>query len=234
MLTTIGKTAFYNCRSLNKIYCYADGEIEGAVNFLAVTSVGNSAFRGCKSMTAFNAPALVTIDEYGFYDCWDMQSITVPSLENVKMYGLGNCYSLSSLNLPAIKNISNRALSYPRDLALLRLGPNLQFIGDEVFYTINNQTVNGISVTINENQLELYFEGTDLTSSKPNIQIKAFGYQYQNSGQTATYYIPFKFKKIYVPSSALEDYKSKLKARIKVDGADGEYSYWDAGLVEGI
>ncbi len=232
-LTTIGNYAFRNCYALNLIWNRtSDNQIVGAN--INASSIGKYAFASCRGITEVKAPGLVTIDEYGFYDCRSIQSITAPSLENIKMYGLGNCYSLASLELPAIKNISNRALSYPRDLALLRLGPNLQFIGDEVFYTINNQTVNGISVTINENQLELYFEGTDLTSSKPNIQIKAFGYQYQNSGQTATYYIPFKFKKIYVPSSALEDYKSKLKARIKVDGADGEYSYWDAGLVEGI
>ena len=231
MLTTIGKAAFYNCRSLNKIYCYADGEIEGAVNFLAVTSVGNSAFRGCKSMTAFNAPALVTIDEYGFYDCWDMQSITVPSLENVKMYGLGNCYSLSSLNLPAIKSLSNRAMAYPRDLAELHLGPNLEFIGDELFYTLNNQTVSGVSVPINQNKLELYFEGTTVTSTRPSIQNKAFDYQTDRSSIAATYYVPFKFKKIYVPSSKLEDYKAKL--RTYTGNSSTYYNYGDEGFVEG-
>ncbi len=228
-LTNIGNHAFRNCYALNLIWNRtSDNQIVGAN--INASSIGKYAFASCRGIMEVKAPGLVTIDEYGFYDCRSIQSITAPSLENIKMYGLGNCYSLASLELPAIKNISSRALSYPRDLALLRLGPNLQFIGDEVFYTINNQTVNGISVTINENQLELYFEGTDLTSSKPNIQPKAFGYQYQNSGQTATYYIPFKFKKIYVPSSALEDYKSKLK----VDIANGQYSYWDAGLVEGI
>ena len=69
----------------------------------SVTSIGNSAFRSCSSLTAVTIPASVTeIDSYAFSWCSQLTAVTIP--EGVATIGnsaFEYCSSLTVVNIPA-------------------------------------------------------------------------------------------------------------------------------------
>ena len=67
-VTSIGKRAFYGCKSLISIALPE-----------TVTSIGERAFYGCESLASIVLPETVTfIDEYAFYGCDSLASIALP------------------------------------------------------------------------------------------------------------------------------------------------------------
>jgi hypothetical protein len=87
-VSTIGVTAFYECRNLRSI-TIGDG----------VTSIGKEAFHGCNSLTGITIPDSVTsIGDYAFVHCTILSSITIPAAVAVIRNGVfDNCTSLTKL-----------------------------------------------------------------------------------------------------------------------------------------
>ena len=133
-VTSIGERAFSVCSSLtsvfveegNTIYDSRDNcnaIIETATNTLiagcqntvipnSVTSIGNSAFNSCSSLTSVTIPNSVTsIGSYAFYRCSSLTSVTignsVTSIEEGAFFG---CSSLTSITIPnSVTSIGNSA-----------------------------------------------------------------------------------------------------------------------------
>ncbi len=126
-VTSIGYDAFYGCSSLasivvdnnNSEYSSADGILynknktkllfcpkgKKTANSIpsSVTSIENSAFSGCSSLTSITIPSSVTsIINYMFSGCSSLTSITIPdgvtSIENSAFSG---CNSLKSIKIPS-------------------------------------------------------------------------------------------------------------------------------------
>ena len=134
-VTSIGEDAFGGCsltsiivESGNTVYDSRDNcnaIIETATNTLiagcqntiipnTVTSIGNSAFEECSSLTSIEIPSGVTsIGGYAFSYCDNLTSIELPS--GVTSIGYGafyNCSSLTSIELPSgVTSIGNGAFS---------------------------------------------------------------------------------------------------------------------------
>ena len=68
----------------------------------SVTSVGNSAFEDCISLTSITIPNSVTsIAGYAFYNCISLTSITIPnSVTSIGMCAFRHCRSLTSITIP--------------------------------------------------------------------------------------------------------------------------------------
>lgn len=80
----------------------------------SVTSIGSSAFFGCRSLTSITIPEGVTsIGSIAFYDCSSLTTITITknsqltSIEETTFY---NCSSLTAINIPeGVTSIGNSA-----------------------------------------------------------------------------------------------------------------------------
>ena len=87
----------------------------------SVTSIGDSAFRGCSSLTNIEISAGVTsIGSYAFYNCSSLTSIEIPAgVTSIGSYAFYNCSSLTNIEIPAgVTSIGYEAFYYCRSLTI--------------------------------------------------------------------------------------------------------------------
>ena len=128
-VTNIGEDAFYKCTGLTSIYYTGDVagwcEISGLDKLMSssrtlyiggnkiegeliipdgVTSIGNSAFRGCSGLTSITIPDSVTsIGNSAFSGCSGLTSITIPdSVTRIGESAFYGCSSLESITIPFV------------------------------------------------------------------------------------------------------------------------------------
>ena len=136
-VTSIGKYAFSGCSSLTAITVDESNPIYSSENNVLlskkyksliragvglekydipswVTSIGNSAFKGCRSLASINIPSSVTsIGEYAFRGCSSLTSINIPSsVTSIGNEAFSDCRSLTSINIPSsVTSIGKYAFS---------------------------------------------------------------------------------------------------------------------------
>ena len=127
-LTSIGFRAFLGCSSLeafngdgNEYYTINDNRallVDGGKTLLAyaigntatsytipegVTSIGDSAFYDCSSLTSVSLPNTLSVIDYSAFDrCRNLTSIIIPEgVTSIGRYAFSNCSSLTSVSLPS-------------------------------------------------------------------------------------------------------------------------------------
>ena len=153
-------------------WCKNREDIINVVVTSGVTSIGESAFYGCNSLTSITIPEGVTSIESGaFYWCSGLTSITIP--ESVKSIGdsaFSGCSSLTSVKIPesvtsigwatfyscsglasitlpeGVTSIGNSAFSGCSSLTSVRIPESVTSIGNHAFYDCRSLT----SITIPE------------------------------------------------------------------------------------
>ena len=162
-LQSIGGGAFTGCTSLRSVICNQFYKVIGQMLLSAdgtkviaywgknrevtipegVQSIGDSAFRGCSSLTSLTLPSsLQSIGDSAFEYCNSLTFLTLPSsLQSIGNGAFWNCSFLTFLTLPSsLQSIGDRAFCGCKSLSSLTLPSSLQSIGDWAFEFCNSLT----------------------------------------------------------------------------------------------
>lgn len=108
-------------------HTYTDGKIEHTIAISGLTSIDNSAFRNCSSLTSVTIGNSVTsIGGYAFTSCSSLMSITIPdSVTSIDYRVFFNCSSLTSVTIGnGVTSIGDSAFSQCSGLTQLILLPS--------------------------------------------------------------------------------------------------------------
>ena len=108
-------------KSIRAIIAYPAGKIARTYTIpSSVTSIGNDAFAGCRSLASITIPSSVTsIGDYAFSYCDSLTSITIPSsVTSIGSHAFARCSSLTSITIPSsVTSIVDYAFSYCSNLS---------------------------------------------------------------------------------------------------------------------
>ena len=133
----------------------------------AVTTIGDSAFSGCDSLTSITIPdSVTTIGDWAFGYCYGLTSITIPdSVTTIGDYAFKECDSLTSVTIPdSVTTIGDGAFWDCTSLTSITIPDSVTTIGDDVFSCCNSLT----SVTIGDSVTTIgdyaFYDCSSLTS----------------------------------------------------------------------
>ena len=109
-VTSIGKSAFYECENMTSVslpngidsisygsFCFCKSLTEIWIPD-SVTSIGSSAFAYCSNLNSISLPeGLVLIDSFAFDNCKNLKRISIPaSIREIDQWAFCRCYSLDT------------------------------------------------------------------------------------------------------------------------------------------
>ncbi len=131
----------YNQDVFGAAYYDADNVYELGIGHIHfdnnVTSIGNSAFYACTSLTSVTIPSSVTsIEERAFYNCYRLPSVTIPnSVTSIGKEAFRLCSGLISITIPnSVTSIGERAFMQCQGLPSVTIPSSVTSIGKEAFY----------------------------------------------------------------------------------------------------
>ena len=101
-----------------------------------VSSIGDSAFQKCYSLTSVVIPASVSsIGTYAFQYCYSLTNIVIPeSISSIGIYAFANCVSLTNIVIPEnVSSIGNYAFRYCYSLTSVVIPASVSSIGTYAF-----------------------------------------------------------------------------------------------------
>ena len=120
---------------------YYDGfPIETLIGPKTLLSIGNDAFRNCKSLTSIILPAATSIEYGAFSDCTSLTSMSLPVATALGDYAFSYCTSLTSVSLPAATAIGSSAFHDCTSLTSISLPAATSIGGYETFFNCYSLT----------------------------------------------------------------------------------------------
>ena len=153
-VTSIGDSAFSNCKSLTSVTIPN-----------SITSIGDSAFFNCTSLTSITIPNSVTsIENSAFSNCKSLTSVTIPDgVTSIGSFVFYNCTSLTSVTIPdSVTSIGTHAFEDCKNLKnIIVFNPNCKFgsyiVNKSVkIYGFANSTANKYANSNGNEFIEIY------------------------------------------------------------------------------
>jgi len=249
-VTSIGYGVFFGCSSLSSIKVDEDNTkydsrdncnaiietesntlIAGCQNTIipeGVTSIGNSAFNGCSSLTSITIPEGVTfIGEGAFSGCSSLSSINIPeSVTSIDNGAFSGCSSLSSINIPkSVTSIGGWAFSGCSSLTSINIPEGVTSIGYMAFSGCSSLSSIYIPSSVTSIDHFAFSDCSSLLSvysyatTPAELGTQVFGYA------DAIIYIPKRTQKIYKAVWGLY-YFVEMLASFEYDSNYGEVKIW--------
>ncbi len=146
----------------------------------SVTSIGESAFSGCSSLTSINIPNSVTsIGKCAFYNCSSLTSITIPdSVTEIGSWAFYRCYSLTSITIPnSVTSIGEYAFCGCSSLISITIPNSVKSIGNSAFNRCSNLTSITIPESVTSIGEEAFEDCSSLTSITIPNSVTSIGYE---------------------------------------------------------
>ena len=102
----------------------------------SVTSIGDGAFKYCRTLTSITIPNSVTsISDWAFYECTHLTSITIPnSVVSIGKNAFNGCTKLTGVTIPnSVTSIGDYAFSYCESIKSITIPKSVKSIGTDVF-----------------------------------------------------------------------------------------------------
>ena len=153
--TTIGESAFEECRELTSIvipncvtfidrwvfwYCF---NLTSCTMSSAVTNIGNAAFGICSGLTSIEIPSgMTSISNDTFKGCSGLTSINIPSgVTSIGDYAFSGCSGAISVNIPnSVTSIGKDGFAGCYSLTSIEIPSGVTSIGDSAFYYCDSLT----------------------------------------------------------------------------------------------
>lgn len=190
----ISDHAFENCADLVSIKLPS-----------SITHIGYLAFKGCKNLKSVTLPSkLKTISYKAFEGCINLTDITIPSsVTKIESYAFNGCVRLKEITIPSsITSIEDKTFNKCFRLEKVVIPNSVTSIGKYAF--ANCPHLSNIAIPYSVTDIgEGAFSGF-------NVEEITLPYGIKNISEK-TFEYTSKLKRIYVPMSQLEYYKSKFK-----------------------
>ena len=174
-------------------------------NTYSVTSIGDDAFINCSHLASITLPEGVTTIGYGaFYDCSSLTSITLPEgVTSIGNHAFYWCSSLTSITLPeGVTEIGSSAFYGCSSLTSITIPEGVTTIYSNAFYGCKNLASIVLPKSIRYVSGEAFANCPELLNvycnaeSVPSTEADAFDGSYPE------------YATLYVPASAIENYKT--------------------------
>ena len=161
-VTSIGKEALRNCKALTSIEVASDNEYYSSLDGVlfnkdatelvrfpgglagtytipgSVTSIGDSAFSNCTSLTSVTIPGSVTsLGDSAFWGCGSLTNVTIPgSVTSIGYGAFAWCSSFTSMIIPnSVTSIGDYVFHFCEALTTVTIGNGVTSLGEHTFFS---------------------------------------------------------------------------------------------------
>ena len=226
-ITSIGANAFWDCFALTSV------SIPNSV-----ISIERDAFSYCSHLTSVTIPSSVTSIGTGAFIRTGLTSVTIPnSVTSIGNNAFNGCSGLTSVTIPnSVTSIGNYAFQYCSGLTSIDIPNSVTSIGNSAFNSCSGLTSITIPNSVTSIGSSAFYGCSGL------ISVTCEATSIPSTGSDIFYNVPLSSATLYVPNSALENYKTtapwkgfgNIEAFVIISGSCGENVNYILNLETGI